>query len=171
VRHGKTLAGLMTAVLFFTASAWAGEIDKEAAAELELGAVAEWSVPGGAVGAGPSVGIEYTMIQEWLEVEAEVSPTFGGGRTEWDTELIFKKPYSLSDNLEMMPGIGPAWLYKTGPGQITSSLGGVALIDVQIWPSLERNFGWFIEPSYTYDFGRGHEQSLGVTVGLLIPIR
>jgi hypothetical protein len=27
------------------------------------------------------------------------------------------------------------------------------------------------EPSYTYTFGRGHEQSFGVNAGLLIPIK
>jgi hypothetical protein len=47
----------------------------------------------------------------------------------------------------------------------------VALVDVQIWPSPERKYGWFVEPSYTYDLGREHEQSFGVTFGLLIPIR
>ena len=70
-----------------------------------------------------------------------------------------------------MPGIGPAWLYTTSHGQSTSSLGAVALVDVQIWPSHERKYGWFVEPSYTYDLGREHEQSFGVTFGLLIPIR
>jgi hypothetical protein len=171
VRHCKTLAGLIAATLLLIASAQAGEKEQEAAAELELGAAVEWAVPGGDVGLGPSVGIEYTVIRDWLEVEAEVSPLFGIGRTEWDTELIFKKPYTLSDNIEMMPGIGPAWIYKPGHDQGASSLGGVALIDFQFWPSPERKFGWFIEPSYGYDFGREHEQSLGVTVGLLIPIR
>jgi hypothetical protein len=81
------------------------------------------------------------------------------------------KPYSLSDQIEVMPGIGPAWIYKTGRDGTTNSLGAVALIDFQIWPTRERNFGWFIKPSYGYDFGREHEQSLGVTFGLLIPIR
>ena len=45
------------------------------------------------------------------------------------------------------------------------------MLDFQIWPFPERRFGWFIEPSYGYDFGLEHEQSFGVTVGLLIPIR
>jgi hypothetical protein len=171
VRHCKIPAGLIAAMLLLTAEAQAGENGKESAAELELGAAAECAVPGGDFGFGPSVGIEYTLIRDWLEVELEVSPIFGAGRTDWDTEFIFKKPYSLSDKLEIMPGIGPAWLYKTSNGQNTSSFGAVALVDVQIWPSPERNFGWFIEPSYTYDFGREREQSLGVTFGLLIPIR
>ena len=112
MRHCKTLAGLIAATILLAASARAGEKDKEAVAELELGATTEWAIPGGDVGFGPSVGIEYTLIKEWLEVEVEVevSPLFGAGRTDWDTELIFKKPYNLSDKMEKMPGIGPAWL-------------------------------------------------------------
>jgi hypothetical protein len=171
VRHCKTLAALIAATLLLMAGAWAGEKEKEAAAELEIGAAAEWAVPGGDFGFGPSVAIEYTLIKDWLEIELEVSPLFGLGRTDWDTEFVFKKPYSLSDKIEIMPGIGPAWLYRTSNGQNASSFGAVALLDLQIWPSPERTFGWFIEPSYTYDFGREREQSLGVTFGLLIPIR
>ena len=172
VRGCKTLAGLIAATLLLAASAQAGEKkEKEAAAELEIGAAVEWAIPGGGTGFGGSIGIEYTLIKEWLEVELEVSPLFGAGRADWDTELIFKKPFEVSDKLEVMPGIGPAWLYTVSHGQSSSSLGAVALLDLQIWPTPERNFGWFIEPSYTYDFGREHEQSIGVTFGLLIPIR
>ena len=39
------------------------------------------------------------------------------------------------------------------------------------WPATDRKYGWFLEPSYTYSFARGHEQSFGVSGGLLIPIR
>jgi hypothetical protein len=39
------------------------------------------------------------------------------------------------------------------------------------WPTTERKYGWFVEPSYTYSFARGHDQSFGVSGGLLIPIR
>ena len=162
---------LLAAAVSLTASAQAAEKEKEAAAELELGAATEWALPGGGFSFGPSVGIEFTPIKDWLEIEAGVSPVFGGGRTEWSTELVFKKPFSLSDKVEMMVGLGPEWLYKTGHGETTNSIGGVALVDFQIWPFPERKFGWFVEPSYGYDFGRQHEQSFGVTVGLLIPIR
>jgi hypothetical protein len=172
MRGCKTLAALISATVLFAASAQAAEKkDKEATVELEIGAATEWAIPGGGAGFGGSVGIEYTLIKEWLEVELEVSPLFGAGRTDWDTELIFKKPFEVSDKLEVMPGIGPAWLYTVSHGQSSSSLGAVAMLDIQIWPTPERNLGWFIEPSYTYDFGREHEQSAGVTFGLLIPIR
>jgi hypothetical protein len=40
-----------------------------------------------------------------------------------------------------------------------------------IWPWPDRKYGWFLEPSYTYSFINGHEQSLGIGVGLLIAIR
>jgi hypothetical protein len=171
VRHCKTRAGLIAATLLLTTGVQAGENEKEAATELEIGAAAEWAIPGGDIGFGASVGIEHTLIKDWLEIELEVSPLFGAGRTDWDTEFIFKKPFELSDKIEVMPGIGPAWLYTSSHGQKTGSLGAVALVDFQIWPTPKRNFGWFIEPTYTYDFGREHEQSLGVTFGLLIPIR
>jgi hypothetical protein len=152
-------------------AARAAEKEKEPIAELELGVAGDWDTTGGTFSIGPSLGIEVTPIKNWLEIEAEVSPVFGGGRTEWETELIFKKPFDVSDKVEVMPGIGPAWFYKTGHGETDSSVGAVALVDFQIWPSAERKLGWFVEPSYAYDFGREHEQSLGVTIGLLIPIR
>jgi hypothetical protein len=170
-RANAHLAGLIAAAIMLAVPARAADKEKEPIAELELGASGEWSVPGGAFGLGPSLGIEVTPIKDWLEVEAEVSPVFGSGRTEWETELIFKKPFEVSDTLEVMPGLGPAWFYKTGQGETGSSIGAVALVDFQIWPSAERKLGWFIEPSYGYDFGREHEQSLGVTVGILIPLR
>jgi hypothetical protein len=163
--------GLIAGIISLAATARAAEKEKEAIAELELGVAGDWDFAGGAFSLGPSLGIEVTPIKNWLEIEAEVSPVFGGGRTEWETELIFKKPFELSDKLEVMPGIGPAWFYRTGHGESSSSIGAVALVDFQIWPSAERKLGLFIEPSYSYDFGREHEQSLGVTAGILIPLR
>jgi hypothetical protein len=165
-----SIAGALAWAVSAQAAEKAGA-EKEAMAELEIGAAAEWNIPGGDVGAGPSVGIEFTPIKDWLEIETGVSPMFGSGRTVWETELVFKKPYDLSDKVEMMPGLGPVWLYKTGHGETGSSMGAVALVDFQIWPSAERKLGWFVEPSYSFDFGREHERSLGVTVGVLIPIR
>ena len=47
---------------------------------------------------------------------------------------------------------------------------GDASAHFEIWPTPDRKYGWFLEPSYTYSFGSGHEQSFGVSAGLLIPI-
>jgi hypothetical protein len=42
--------------------------------------------------------------------------------------------------------------------------------DFMFWPSKKHRFGWYLEPSYGYKFGPGHEHSLGVSGGLLIAI-
>jgi hypothetical protein len=65
-----------------------------------------------------------------------------------------------------MFGVGPEWTYTKGEG---AKIGGEIALDFMFWPSPDRKFGWFLEPSYTYN--AHHEQSLGVSVGLLIAIR
>ena len=66
-----------------------------------------------------------------------------------------------------MVGAGPQWSNAIGG----STKAGVEFaLDFMFWPSPDRKFGWFLEPSYSYTFVGGHEQSLGVNVGLLIPI-
>jgi len=39
-----------------------------------------------------------------------------------------------------------------------------------IWPWSDRKYGWFVEPTYSYSFNKGHEKSLGISAGLLISI-
>jgi len=162
-----TIVGLIGVLSLLSA---AQAEDKDADAELEIGGVAQWGLPGGGASYGPSVALEFTPIPHWLEVEVGVGPQFGGGRTVWDTEFVLKKPFTLSDTVEFMIGVGPEWLHPVGGGKNADSAGGEALLDFQFWASPEHKFGWFIEPSYGYDFGRGHEQDLGVTVGVLIAI-
>jgi len=164
-------ADLDTAMAVKAAPAPAQANDREPAAVLEIGGAGEWSLSDGGASLGPTVAVEVTPIEHWLEIEAGVTPLFGGGHTEWDTDLLFKKPFTLSDRVEFMVGVGPQWLHRTGGGQSGNSIGGEAALDFMVWPSGERKFGWFVEPSYGYDFGRGHEQSLGISAGLLIAIR
>ena len=38
------------------------------------------------------------------------------------------------------------------------------------WPARKHKFGWYLEPTYDYGFGSGHEQSIGMSAGLLIAI-
>ena len=114
--------------------------------------------------------MEFTPIEHWLEIEAGVTPLFSRGQTEWGTDLIFKKPWTLTKTVEFMIGVGPEWRHTTGSGQSADSVAGEVVLDFQIWPRPERKFGWFVEPIYSYSFGRGHEHSIGVSVGLLVPI-
>jgi hypothetical protein len=65
-----------------------------------------------------------------------------------------------------MFGVGPQWTFTRDGTKIA----GEVALDFMFWPSSDRKFGWFLEPSYSYSFSKEHEQSLGVTVGLLIAI-
>jgi hypothetical protein len=145
--------------------------DKEPAAIVELGAAAGRDLKGGGLSFGPDFAVEFTPIEKWLEMEAGTTPVFRRHSTEWDTDLLFKKPWTLSDKVEFMAGVGPEWIHTRTYGVTTNSLGGEVVLDFMFWPSSKRRFGWFLEPGYDYSFGRGHERSIGISGGLLIAIR
>jgi hypothetical protein len=166
------IAGLSAALLLYAATAQAEDKEKESSAELEIGAAGEWTLPSGASSFGPSAAIEFAPIKDRLEIELGVSPMFSRGQTEYDTDLVFKTPlpFGLADNLEVLIGVGPSWLHTVGGGQVTDALGATAQLDIEFWQLPEKKIGWFMEPSYGYSFGGKHEQSLGVTVGVLLAI-
>jgi hypothetical protein len=144
--------------------------EKDPVAILELGGAASWNFKAGGSSFGPNVAVEVTPIENWLEIEAGVTPLFRRGSTEWDTDLLFKKPWTLSKKAELMVGVGPEWAHTSRYGLITNSISGEAVLDFMFWPSAKHKFGWYLEPGYDYGFGRGHEQSLGISGGLLIAI-
>jgi hypothetical protein len=93
---------------------------------------------------------------------------FSKGHTHWDSDFLFKKPFTLSDKVEFMVGAGPQWSQTLNGG---GTWGAEFALDFMIWPTRDRQLGWFVEPTYSYSFDREHEQSLGVSMGLLIPIQ
>jgi hypothetical protein len=151
-------------------NAFAQSVDKEPAAVVELGGAAGWSLKGGGLSFGPTVAVEVTPIENWLELEGGVARLFGRHSTEWDTDLLFKKPWTLSHKAEFMFGVGPEWIHTRANSVTTNSVAGEVVLDFMFWPSGKHRFGWYLEPGYEYDFGRGHEQSVGISGGLLIAI-
>jgi len=147
------------------------ESEKEAAAILELGAEPARSLSGGGWSLSPTVAAEVTPIENWLELEFGVAPTFSHHSTEWDTDFLFKKPWTLSRKVEFMFGVGPEWIHIRKNGITTNSVAGEIALDFMFWPSPKRRFGWYIEPAYDYTFARDHDQAIGVSVGILISIR
>jgi hypothetical protein len=146
------------------------EEEKELAV-VELGGAAFRSVTGDAANSfGPSVAVEVTPIKNWLELEFGTTALFRRHSTEWGTDLLFKKPWDLSPKVEFMFGIGPEWDHTNQYGIKTNSVSGEAIGDFMFWPSRKHRFGWYLEPTYEYSFARGHEQSVGITGGLLISI-
>src|SRR5580692_6749227 len=151
-------------------SAFAQSAGDEPAAIVELGGAASWNLDGGS-SFGPDIAVEVTPIENWLELEAGTTPLFRHHSTEWDIDLLFKKPWTLSKKAEFMAGIGPEWVHATKYGVTTNSVSGEAVADFMFWPSSGKHrFGWYLEPGYDYNFGRGHDQSFGVSGGLLIAI-
>ncbi|HXC96697.1 MAG TPA: hypothetical protein VNU92_13440 [Edaphobacter sp.] len=148
-----------------------GSGDKDPAAILEIGAATSWNLTGGAATFAPNFAIETTPIENWLEIEAGVSPFFTRSSTEWDIDLLFKKPWTISRRAEFMLGVGPEWMHLRQNGMTTNSIAGEVAGDFMFWPAHKHRFGWFLEPAYDYSFARGHQQSIGMSGGLLIIIR
>jgi hypothetical protein len=166
----RLTAGVVLALPSAGRTAFGQTEDKEHSAVVELGAAGQQSLKGGGQSVGPTAAVEVTPIEHWLELEAGVTPLFGHDATEWDIDLLFKKPWTLSNNAEFMFGAGPEWAHTIAHGSTTNSVAGETVLDFMFWPSSKHRFGLYLEPSYGYDFARGHEQSLGVSGGLLIAI-
>jgi hypothetical protein len=150
-------------------SAQSVEEEKEHAV-IELGGATFRSVTDATNSFGPSVAVEVTPVKNWLELEFGTTALFRRHSTEWGTDLLFKKPWDLSPRVEFMFGIGPEWNHSNQYGMKTNSVSGEAVGDFMFWPSRKHRFGWYLEPTYEYNFARGHEQSVGITGGLLISI-
>lgn len=161
---------LLIASLFLLAGNVLAQSTEKEAAVVEIGGDAERSLTEGNSSFGPTVAVEVTPIESWLELEAGVTPLFRRHSTEWSTDLLFKKPWTLSSKVEFMLGVGPEWIHTNAFGQKTNSAGAEAAADLMFWPARKHRFGWYLEPAYDYKFGPGHEHSIGVSGGLLITI-
>jgi hypothetical protein len=166
-----TRAILVASLFLCNGNALAQSVEKEPAAIVELGGAGNWNIKDGGSAFGPTVAVEVTPIEKWLELEAGVTPLFSRHTTEWDVDLLFKKPWTLSKKVDFMIGVGPQWVNTRKYGVTTNSVSGEAVLDFMFWPSAKHRFGWYVEPGYEYNFGRGHEQSFGISGGLLIAIR
>jgi hypothetical protein len=103
-------------------------------------------------------------------LRAGVTPLFRRHSTEWSIDFLFKKPWTLSDKMEFMLGVGPEWIHANAFGIKRNSVAAEVAPDFMFWPSRKHRLGWYFEPSYEYKFGPGHEHSVGITGGLLIGI-
>ncbi len=138
---------------------------------LEVGAATNWNFNGGAATFAPNLAAECTPIEHWLELEAGVSPFYTHTTTEWDTDFLFKKPWEISRKAEFMVGVGPQWAHVKQGAKVSNTFSGELAGDFMFWPTGKHRFGWFLEPAYNYSFAGGHQQSIGMSAGLLIGFR
>jgi hypothetical protein len=113
----RTYAPVFLIALTFICSggSFAQSVEKEGVAVLELGAATGRSLTEGQSTFGPTVAVEVTPIENWLELEAGVTPLFRRHSTEWSIDLLFKKPWTVSDKMEFMLGITAVQIGR-GPG-------------------------------------------------------
>ena len=161
---------VITFAFVCSGQSFAQSLEKEPAAVVELGGATGRSLTAGQSNFGPTVALELTPIENRLELEVGATPLFMRHSTEWSIDLLFKKPWTLSEKREFMLGIGPEWIHTNARGMKMNSVGVEVAPDFMFWSSRKHRLGWYLEPSYEYRFGPGHEHSLGVTGGLLIGI-
>jgi hypothetical protein len=171
--RSRALAGALTAagefiiaILLSVAVFVDGAYGAEHAAVLELGSAGEWELTDPASHFGPTLAVEVTPIEHWLELEFGVSAFKSHGATEWEADLLFKKPYQLSRTVEFMAGLGPVWSHSSSADERANSVSVEFVLDFMFWP--KGRWGWYLEPSYGYGFDREHSRSLGLSAGLLI---
>jgi hypothetical protein len=137
----------------------------EPAAVLEFGGAGEFETRESQWRFGPNLAIEVTPIDNWLELELGVSALRASGSTEWESELLFKKPFELSEKIELMAGLGPTWTHTHAQGERANSAGVELGFDVMFWRT--RRWGWYLEPSYSIGFNGDRPRAVGLTAGLL----
>jgi hypothetical protein len=75
----------------------------------------DWSHDEGWHPKGGTFAFEVTPIEHWLELEFGVSAIRADGVTEVPIDVLFKKPWQFSGQVEVMVGIGPELIHETGP--------------------------------------------------------
>jgi hypothetical protein len=160
---------VLIAVLLVSCTGIPQTAGNEPTAIVEVGAANSWNIKGGS-SAGGDIAVEFTPIENWLEIEIGTTPVFAPHTVEWDTDALFKKPWTLSKTAELMIGIGPEWVHTRQFATAKNSLAGEVALDFMYWPHAKHRFGWFVEPAYDYAFGHQHEPSISVSWGLLIAI-
>ena len=157
--RGQMFIGVVVLLLCIQA---AHAEEKEPFAVVELGGAAQWGLTNGSPSFGPSAAVEFEPIKNLLVIEAGLTPLFDNrGHSDWDFDLLFRHSFEVSKTVEFEPGIGPT---VSSSGQF----GAQASFEFMIWPWQERKFGWFVDPSYGVSFAPGHQQSLGLTLGIII---
>src|SRR5437016_8601317 len=106
----RGVLGIAVALLISPSLAAAEEKEKDPLAVVALGAAGEWGFPDGKFSRGPSAAVEFSLIKDWVEVEVGGARLFRRGVSEWEGEVVFRKPFTLSETTEFMIGLGPIWM-------------------------------------------------------------
>jgi hypothetical protein len=130
VKIRKSVVLMVSSLLWCVgASAQALDREPEPAAIVELGGAVARSLGDGGSSGGATAAVEFTPIEKWLELEAGITSLFSHRSREWDADLLFKKPWSLSKKVEFMIGVGPEWARTRQGGMTTNAVAGEAVVE------------------------------------------
>ena len=101
---------LLAFSLLYAGNALAQGVEKEPAAIMELGGATDWSITEGGSSFGPTVAVEVTPIENWLELEAGVTPLFSPSLDRMGYRLSFQK------TLDALEKSGVHGRYRAGVG-------------------------------------------------------
>jgi hypothetical protein len=76
---------------------------------------------------------------------------------------------SLAEN-GVYAGRRSAMTHLSQNGKTANSFGSGVTGDFMFWPTGKHRFGWSLEPAYAYSCTSGHQESIGMSAGLLIGI-
>jgi hypothetical protein len=155
--------GLAATLITSGHGATATEKDNDPLWVAMIGAAGEWPTHDTAKN-GPSFSIEFGVLKDWLEIEVGSAKLFRGSDTEFETEVVFRKPFTFSETVEVMIGLGPMWSKAKDESW---KVGTTFVADFMFWSSPEKKFGWFLEPSFSI-VNPGNERSFAVSAGLII---
>ncbi len=132
---------------------------------LQLGPAVERNLNNKTSGSGGTMAVEFTPIEDVLEIEIGTSVLSSSGGRELGGEIMFKKPYHLSPTSEIMIGIGPQVGRKYQDANAGTSFGVTFAFDLMFWPT--KDIGWYINPEYGYGIGKSNgERSIGASIGI-----
>lgn len=132
---------------------------------LEIAPAAEWPLRGERANYGGTVGIEKSAIEDVLELEAGLSGLGTSGRGELSGDLLFKKPFRLSPELEFFIGVGPEVVHTfSGPERGTSAHVEFAA-ELMFLPG--SGVGWYLEPTFSISPATGNK-GFGLSGGLAV---
>jgi hypothetical protein len=163
------LAALIaTTAAHLAAAAGEPEPEEEAiehAIILGVGGAVEFELGDRSFHPGANVFAEYEAIENWLEFELGASMLSAEGGVEMPIDLLLKKPFRLTRNVEFMVGLGLEIVRVSGTKKNGTFGGTEFALDLMFWP-LSR-VGLWVEPSCDVVFRRGTSRAMGSTGGVI----
>jgi hypothetical protein len=127
-----------------------------------LGAGGALEVDSGVSGGGAAF-VEYEALPEVIELELGGQIVSGAGGKEVSGDLLFKWPHRLTQQLEIMVGVGPT---LTSRSNAPTARGIAGAADLMWWP--RHHAGLWVEPSWEVRFRGGALGPVTLTAGPIV---